>query len=227
MARRTSRAARSAPRRCRRAAPRRGISATSASPSRQAKPSTSRATASKAPLVVADEVHLVHAHDHLRDAQQLGDRRVAARLVGRGPCGRRRGSAARSAVEAPVTMLRVYCACPGVSATMNAPARGGEVAVGDVDRDALLALGPQPVGDERQVEALAAAAARDVRRRGRAGRPGSPWRRTSSRPISVDLPSSTEPAVANRSRSEIAGHLPVLHRGLGRRGRRRASRRAR
>ena len=26
---------------------------------------------------------------------------------------------ARSAVEAPVTMLRVYCSCPGVSATMN------------------------------------------------------------------------------------------------------------
>jgi bifunctional enzyme CysN/CysC len=28
-------------------------------------------------------------------------------------------STARSAVEAPVTMLRVYCSCPGVSATMN------------------------------------------------------------------------------------------------------------
>ena len=26
---------------------------------------------------------------------------------------------ARSAVEAPVTMLRVYCTCPGVSAMMN------------------------------------------------------------------------------------------------------------
>jgi hypothetical protein len=25
----------------------------------------------------------------------------------------------RSAVEAPVTMLRVYCSCRGVSATMN------------------------------------------------------------------------------------------------------------
>jgi hypothetical protein len=25
----------------------------------------------------------------------------------------------RSAVEAPVTMLRVYCTCPGVSAMMN------------------------------------------------------------------------------------------------------------
>ena len=26
---------------------------------------------------------------------------------------------ARSAVEAPVAMLRVYCSCPGVSATMK------------------------------------------------------------------------------------------------------------
>ena len=26
---------------------------------------------------------------------------------------------ARSAVDAPVTMLRVYCSCPGVSAMMN------------------------------------------------------------------------------------------------------------
>src|SRR4051794_8408457 len=40
----------------------------------------------------------------------------------------------------------------------------------------------------------------------------------SSRPISVDLPSSTEPAVASLSEvvfSEIAGNLAVLHRGLG------------
>ena len=28
-------------------------------------------------------------------------------------------SSAASAVEAPVTMLRVYCTCPGVSARMN------------------------------------------------------------------------------------------------------------
>ena len=35
------------------------------------------------------------------------------------PCARRRGSRAQSAVDAPVTMLRVYCSWPGVSATMN------------------------------------------------------------------------------------------------------------
>src|SRR3989442_1447486 len=38
----------------------------------------------------------------------------------------------------------------------------------------------------------------------------------SSRPISVDLPSSTEPAVASRRvvALEVAGNLAVLHRGL-------------
>src|SRR3954451_15603473 len=42
----------------------------------------------------------------------------------------------------------------------------------------------------------------------------------SSRPISVDLPSSTEPAVTRRSSSvsrnslEVANALPVLHRGF-------------
>ena len=39
----------------------------------------------------------------------------------------------------------------------------GEVAVGDVDGDALLALGPQAVGEQRQVGVLVAALAADVR----------------------------------------------------------------
>ena len=58
---------------------------------------------------------------------------------------------ARSAVEAPVTMLRVYWMCPGVSAMMNLRSRRGEVPVGHVDGDALLPLGPQAVGQQRQV----------------------------------------------------------------------------
>jgi len=39
-----------------------------------------------------------------------------------------------------------------------APGRG-EVAVGDVDRDALLALGPQPVGEQREIRVVLAAVA--------------------------------------------------------------------
>ena len=42
---------------------------------------------------------------------------------------------------------------------MNAPPRRREVAVGDVDRDALLALGAQAVGEQREVERALAAAA--------------------------------------------------------------------
>ena len=60
-----------------------------------------------------------------------------------------------SAVDAPVTMLRVYCSWPGVSAMMNLRLRRGEVAVGDVDGDALLALGFQAVGQQRQVDGVA------------------------------------------------------------------------
>src|SRR5262249_51271114 len=38
------------------------------------------------------------------------------------------------------------------------PPRGGEVAVRDVDRDALLALGPQPVGEQGEVDLAVAVA---------------------------------------------------------------------
>ncbi len=41
---------------------------------------------------------------------------------------------------------------PGRVGDDEPAAIGGEVAVGDVDRDPLLALGPQPVGQQRQIE---------------------------------------------------------------------------
>jgi hypothetical protein len=40
---------------------------------------------------------------------------------------------------------------PGGVGDDELPLGRGEVAIGDVDRDALLALGPQPVGQQRQV----------------------------------------------------------------------------
>ena len=79
--------------------------------------------------------------------------------------------------------------------------RRGEVAVGHIDGDALLALGAQTVGDEGEVDAVVAAASR---------RDGSGFELIveqrlgvvqNSRPMSVLLPSSTEPAVAKRSSS--------------------------
>ena len=56
-----------------------------------------------------------------------------------------------SAVEEPVTVLRVYCTCPGQSARMNFRIGSGEVAVGDIDGDALLPFGPQAVGQQREI----------------------------------------------------------------------------
>ena len=81
--------------------------------------------------------------------------RVWRRVCGSTPLRASIRITASSAVEAPVAMLRVYCSWPGVSATMNRRARRGEEAVGDVDGDALLALGLQPVDEQREVEARA------------------------------------------------------------------------
>ena len=106
----------------------------------------------------------------------------------------------RSAVDAPVTVLRVYCTCPGVSARMKRAHGGGEVAVGDVDGDALLALGPQAVDQQRQVRACPGRGpARSARRR-----PAGRTAPISSR-AAADRPGSTcrrrrEPAVAKRNR---------------------------
>ena len=62
---------------------------------------------------------------------------------------------ARSAVDAPVAMLRVYCSWPGVSAMMKLRPLGREVAVGDVDGDALLPLGAKPVEQQREISVFA------------------------------------------------------------------------
>ena len=62
---------------------------------------------------------------------------------------------ATSAVDAPVTMLRVYCSWPGRVGHDELALLGREEPVGDVDRDALLALGRQPVEQQREVEVAA------------------------------------------------------------------------
>jgi hypothetical protein len=107
--------------------------------------------------VVVDEVDLVDGDDDVRHAQQLHDREVPAGLlehalahvdehddgVGRG---RPRDHVAR--------VLHVA----GAVGEDERPAPGGEVAIGHVDRDALLALGPQAVGEEGEVDRAGLAA---------------------------------------------------------------------
>ncbi len=91
-------------------------------------------------LGVLDEIHLVDRQRDVADAEQRQQARVAARLRST-PLRASSRITAQSAVEAAVTMLRVYCSWPGVSATMKWRRGGREEAVRDVDGDALLALG--------------------------------------------------------------------------------------
>ena len=102
-------------------------------------------------LVPVDEVHLVHAHHHVRDLQQRGDHRVPARLldhalarVDQDQRDLRRGRA-RDHVACVLLVAR------GVGDDELALGRV-EVAVGDVDRDPLLPLGAQAVRQEREVD---------------------------------------------------------------------------
>jgi hypothetical protein len=107
-------------------------------------------------LVEVDEVHLVDAHHEVRDAEQRGDESVPTRLLehtlarvqeDQREVGRRR---ARDHVA------RVLLVAGSVGDDELA-ARRVEVAVGDVDRDALLALGAQAVRQQSEVHVAVAA----------------------------------------------------------------------
>ena len=69
-------------------------------------------------LGVVNEVELVDRQDDLGDLEEGDQKAVATGLVQETLRASTRITA-KSAVDAPVTMLRVYCSCPGVSATMN------------------------------------------------------------------------------------------------------------
>src|SRR4051812_32122456 len=107
-------------------------------------------------LGVADEVHLVDGHDHVANPQQRGDRGVAAALLGQPRAGvdeQQREVRGGGAGDHVARVLLVA----GAVGEDEAPARRRERAVGDVDRDALLALGAQAVGEQREVEPVDAA----------------------------------------------------------------------
>jgi len=106
--------------------------------------------------VVVDEVHLVDREHQVRDPQQGGQERVPAALLGQAVAGvhedDRQVGGRRTGNHVP----RVLDVTRRVRDDELAPRRG-EVAVGNVDRDALLPLGAQPVGQQGQVGALLAA----------------------------------------------------------------------
>ena len=102
-------------------------------------------------LRVAEEVDLVDRDDHVRNAQQGDDGEVPTRLLENalasvdedddGIRGRRTG-------DHVARVLHVA----GAVGEDEAARAGREVAVGDVDRDALLALGAEAVGEQSEVE---------------------------------------------------------------------------
>ena len=130
-------------------------------------------------------------------------KRVPPGLQQTRPCAHRSGCTASVGVRgAGRHVAGVLLVARRVGDDERAPRRGEE-AVGDVDGDALLALGLEPVEQQREVDVLAgrAVASRIARSAPRAGPRRSAWMSCSSRPIRVDLPSSTEPQVRKRSRS--------------------------
>ena len=100
--------------------------------------------------LVADKIHLVDREHQVRHPQQGGQEGVPAALLGQSlprvheddrQVG---GRGARHHVARVLNMA-------GRVGDDEFAAGGREVAVGDVDGDALLTLGPQPIGQQRQI----------------------------------------------------------------------------
>ena len=116
-------------------------------------------------LRIADKVHLVDGEDEVADAHERADAGMAARL---------RQDALRRVDEddgeisergAAGHVARVLLMARRVGTDEAAVVRR-EVAVGDIDRDALLALREEPVQQQRVVDGAAAAADLGVEQQG-------------------------------------------------------------
>src|SRR5699024_3619634 len=102
-------------------------------------------------LVVVEQVDLVDGDDDVPDAQAGDDGEVASGLLGRPVAGVDEdddGIGGRGSGDHVPGVLHMA----GAVGEDERAAVGGEVAVGDVDGDALFAFGPQTVGEQREVE---------------------------------------------------------------------------
>src|SRR5688572_4874019 len=151
-----------------------------------------------------DEVHLVDRDDEMRDADELRDRGVPAGLL---------DDAVTRVDEQHGKLRRRRCGdhVPRVLLVSGRVgddelAHGGrEVAVRDVDRDALLALGGEAVGEQRKVERRAPPLRRALQRRELVGQ---------DRLAVVEQPADQRAlAVVDAPRGEEAQHAMLEDRG--------------
>ena len=113
-------------------------------------------------LVVVDQVHLVDGDDQVRDADQMRQVGVAAGLRQHALARIDQDDGEVGGGRGGDHVARVLLVARRVGDDVLARA-GGEVAVGDVDGDALFALGLQAVGEQRQVDRFQAALLRGAR----------------------------------------------------------------
>jgi hypothetical protein len=97
----------------------------------------------------------------VRDAEQRGQERVPPALFGDALAGVEQDQGDVRGRRAGDHVAGVLDVAGGVRDDELAPWRG-EVPVGDVDRDALLALGAQAVGQQREVRVVVATVAADL-----------------------------------------------------------------
>ena len=112
-------------------------------------------------LGVVDEVHLVDRDDEVGDPEQRADEGVALGLLEHAAARVEQDHREVGGRRAGDHVAGVLLVARAVGDD-EAPPRGREVAVGDVDRDALLALGAQAVGQQREVDLAVATLARDL-----------------------------------------------------------------
>ena len=151
-----------------------GMTVRSGASSFAAKSVNSAAMSSKTSCDVVDQVHLVDAQHQVRHPQQRAQERVPAGLLDQALARvdqDQREVGGGGAGDHVAGVLDV----PGGVGDDELPPRRGEVAVGDVDRDALLALGAQAVGEQREVGVLVAARRARPPRPPRAGPRRSSW----------------------------------------------------
>ena len=101
------------------------------------------------------EVHLVDGDHQMRNAEQMRERGVPARLLDDAVARVDQQDRELRRARGRDHVARVLLVSRRIRDDELAQ-RGGEVAIGDIDRDALLALGGQAIGEQRQVERLAA-----------------------------------------------------------------------